>query len=309
MRPDRQYARVCRLAPVNDLLIIIPAYNEQGRVGQVVRDVQTTLPSADVLVIDDGSGDQTAAEAADAGAILLSLPVNSGYGAALQTGYEFGVRNGYGIVGQIDADGQHRAEYLLEMLMALEEQGADVIIGSRFLNRDGHYRPSLARAVGIGLFARITSLITHQHVSDPTSGFQLMRIDVARFFCSDVYPTDYPDADILILLHRAGYRVREVAVQMRPSPGKSMHSGLSSPYYVIKMILSILVTLLRPRWTGARFQVSRESRLTSGRPLSLVQMGGEGPSAVTDAVSGRAPSAELWLPRAQFARTNQPRPR
>ena len=137
------------------------------------------------------------------------------------------------------------------MLTALDEQDADVIIGSRFLERDGHYRPSLARAVGIGLFARIASLITHQHISDPTSGFQLMRIDVARFFCSEVYPTDYPDADILILLHRTGYRVRELPVQMRPSPGQSMHSGHSTPYYVYKMLLSILVTprgrtLLRP---------------------------------------------------------------
>jgi len=233
----------------DNLLIIIPAYNEQGRVGQVIRDVRSTLPGADVLVIDDGSADNTAAEALQAGAISVSLPVNSGYGVALQTGYKFGVRNGYAILGQIDADGQHRAEYLAEMLRTLDEQDADVIVGSRFLERDGHYRPSLARALGIGLFARIASLITHQHISDPTSGFQLMRIDVARFFCSEVYPTDYPDADILILLHRTGYRVREVPVQMRPSPGQSMHSGQSGPYYMYKMLLSIFVTLLRP---GAR---------------------------------------------------------
>jgi glycosyltransferase involved in cell wall biosynthesis len=236
----------------NGLLIIIPAYNEQGRVGQVVRDVRSNLPGADVLVIDDGSADNTAEEATEAGAISLSLPVNSGYGAALQTGYKFAVRNRYAIVGQIDADGQHRAEYLVTMLKALEEEEADVIIGSRFLDDDGHYRPSFARAVGIGLFARIASLITHQRISDPTSGFQLMRIDVARFFCTQVYPTDYPDADILILLHRTGYRVREVPVQMRPSPGQSMHSGYSTLYYVYKMLLSIVVTLLRPRSKGAQ---------------------------------------------------------
>jgi glycosyltransferase involved in cell wall biosynthesis len=235
----------------NDALIIIPAYNEEGRVGQVVRDVRSTFPGADVLVIDDGSADGTAAEARRSGAMTLSLPVNAGYGVALQTGYKFAVRRGYALVGQIDGDGQHRAEYLATMRRALEEQHADVIIGSRFLDRDGHYRPSRARAIGIGLFARLASLITHEHVSDPTSGFQLMRIDVARFFCSEVYPTDYPDADILILLHRTGYRVREVPVQMRPSPGRSMHSGHSSPYYVYKMLLSIFVTLLRPRVNGA----------------------------------------------------------
>jgi glycosyltransferase involved in cell wall biosynthesis len=234
-----------------DVLIIIPAYNEEGRVGEVVQDVRGTFPSADVLVIDDGSADSTAAEARRAGAMSLSLPVNAGYGAALQTGYKFAVRNGYAIVGQIDGDGQHRAEYLATMYKALEDQDADVIIGSRFLDRDGHYRPSRARAVGIGLFARLASLITGEHISDPTSGFQLMRIAVARFFCSDVYPTDYPDADILILLHRTGYRVREVPVQMRPSPGRSMHSGHSGPYYVYKMLLSIFVTLLRPGTRGA----------------------------------------------------------
>jgi glycosyltransferase involved in cell wall biosynthesis len=236
----------------HELLIIIPAYNEQGRVGGVIADVKRTLPQADVLVIDDGSADQTALEASEAGAISVSLPVNSGYGAALQTGYKFAVRNGYQIVGQIDADGQHKAEYLVTMLNALEEQKADVIIGSRFLEHDGHYQPSLARALGIGLFARLASLITHQKVSDPTSGFQLMRIDVARFFTSDVYPTDYPDADILILLHRTGYRVFEVPVQMRPSPGQSMHTGHTTPYYVYKMMLSILVTLLRPGAKNAR---------------------------------------------------------
>jgi glycosyltransferase involved in cell wall biosynthesis len=229
----------------NDLLIIIPAYNEQGRVGHVIGDVNGALPGADVLVVDDGSSDDTAVDAVRAGATVLSLPVNSGYGVALQTGYKFGVRAGYAIIGQIDADGQHRAEYLTEMLEALEREDADLIVGSRFLGADGHYKPSLARAVGIGLFAHLTTSITHERISDPTSGFQLMRSRVARLFCSDVYPTDYPDADVLILLHRTGYRVREVPVQMRPSPGKSMHSGHTGPYYVYKMLLSILVTMLR----------------------------------------------------------------
>jgi glycosyltransferase involved in cell wall biosynthesis len=229
------------------LLIILPAYNEQGRVGRVVREVKSTLPDAQVLVVDDASIDATAQEAREAGALAVTLPVNSGYGAALQTGYKYGTRNGFDVIGQIDADGQHKAEYLTTMLHALQEHDADVIIGSRFLDRDGHYQPSLARSMGIGLFGRIASLVTRQHISDPTSGFQLMRADVARFFCTEVYPTDYPDADILILLHRTGYRVREVPVQMRPSPGQSMHSGHRSAYYVYKMLLSIFVTLLRPR--------------------------------------------------------------
>lgn len=228
-------------------LIIIPAYNESGRVGEVIADVRRTLPGAVVLVVDDGSSDSTSHEARAAGAIVATLPVNLGYGAALQTGYKYAVRHGYDTIGQIDADGQHRASHLTEMFGKLEESGADVVIGSRFLDNDGHYQPPAARKVGIALFSRIATLLTKQHISDPTSGFQVMRIPVAQFFCTNVYPSDYPDADILILLNRSGFTVREVPVQMRPSPGQSMHSGHKSLYYVYKMFLSIFVTVLRPR--------------------------------------------------------------
>jgi glycosyltransferase involved in cell wall biosynthesis len=228
-------------------LIVIPAYNEAGRVGRVVTDVRASLPNADVLVVDDGSADATADEARAAGAIVLTLPVNLGYGGALQTGYKYAVRQGYSVIGQIDADGQHRAEHFPRLLSRLEHGDADVVIGSRFLDGDGHYQPPRARKVGIALFARIASLLTRQHISDPTSGFQVMQAPVARFFCSDVYPSDYPDADMLILLHRSGFKVREVPVQMLPSPGQSMHAGHKSLYYVYKMLLSIFVTILRPR--------------------------------------------------------------
>jgi glycosyltransferase involved in cell wall biosynthesis len=233
-------------------LVLIPAYNEQGSVGNVVRDVRASLPGADVLVVDDGSGDETAEEASAAGATVLTLPVNLGYGAALQTGYKHAVRNGYSIVCQVDGDGQHRAEHLPLLVDQLRNSPCDVVIGSRFLDRDGHYRPSAARKLGISMFARIASMLTRQRISDPTSGFQAMRSDVARFFCSNVYPADYPDADILILLHRSGFRVSEVPVQMREPTGRSMHHGHRSLYYVYKMLLSIVVTLLRPRPANGR---------------------------------------------------------
>jgi glycosyltransferase involved in cell wall biosynthesis len=229
------------------LLIAIPAYNESGRVGDVVRDVRDVLPGADILVVNDGSVDTTAEEARDAGAIVLSLPVNSGYGAALQTAYKYAVRRRYDLLGQIDADGQHQASYLIDMLDTLRNETADVVVGSRFLDGDGHYTPSAARKAGIALFGRIATVLTRQHVTDPTSGFQVMRMSVARFFCSEVYPVDYPDVDILILLHRSGFVVREVPVQMRHSTSVSMHAGHRSLYYVYKMMLSILVTLLRRR--------------------------------------------------------------
>ena len=228
-------------------LIVIPALNEEGRVGAVVRSARGAVPGADVLVVDDGSTDDTRAEAVAAGALVLSLPVNLGYGAALQAGFKYASRRGYSIVGQIDGDGQHPAAELPRLFEKLAQGDSDVVIGSRFLDREGHYRPSRARKAGMALFGRIASLLTRQHISDPTSGLQVMRIEVARYFCSDVYPTDYPDADILIALHRSGFRVRELPVQMHPPTGDSMHQGHRSFYYVYKMSLSILVTILRPR--------------------------------------------------------------
>jgi glycosyltransferase involved in cell wall biosynthesis len=236
----------------SDLLVVIPAYNEADNVAAVVADVRASLPSFDVLVVDDGSQDETAENARHAGACVLRLPVNSGYGVALQTGYKYAVRHSYRIVAQMDADGQHRAGFMPQLLAALHGGRADIVIGSRFLDADGHYEPSRARKIGMGIFSRMASRIMRQHVSDPTSGYQVMRIDVAKFFCTDVYPADYPDADILILLHRSGFRVAEIGVQMRPPTGKSMHAGHRSLYYVYKMFLSILVTLLRPSAEGKR---------------------------------------------------------
>jgi glycosyltransferase involved in cell wall biosynthesis len=227
------------------LLVVIPAYNEAGRIGGVIEDLRREVPGAEILVVDDGSTDATVDEAQHAGALVLQLPLNLGYGAALQTGYKYALRNDYDFVAQIDGDGQHQACFLPKLLAELENPHVHVAIGSRFLDGDGHYKPSSARKLGMALFGRIATIVTRQRVSDPTSGFQVMRIDVARFFCTSVYPTDYPDADILILLYRSGYGVREVAVRMRPSEGKSMHAGHRSLYYVYKMSLSILVTLLR----------------------------------------------------------------
>lgn len=227
------------------MIVLIPAYNEAGRIGQVIREVRATLPTADVLVVNDGSRDATVAESRAAGARVLSLPVNLGYGAALQSGYKYAVRRRYDLIGQVDGDGQHLPSYLEKMLEGLADPEVDVVLGSRFLDKDGHYRPSRARQMGMALFARVASRVMQQHVSDPTSGFQVMRRPVASFFCSEVYPSDYPDADILILLHRSGFRIREIGVQMREPDGKSMHSGHRSIYYVYKMTLSILMTLLR----------------------------------------------------------------
>ena len=226
-------------------LALIPAFNEEGRIGPVVESVQKAS-GYDVVVVNDGSRDGTAAEARRAGATVLSHPFNLGYGAALQTGYKWAVRRGYDVVVQLDADGQHDPGFvpiLAERILAGE---ADACVGSRFLEGKG-YIPPFARRVGMVLFGYIASVATRRRVTDPTSGYQALSRQVVEFFQSDVFPSDYPDADVLILLHRAGFKVEERAVAMRENPtGQSMHSGLLKPmFYVFKMFLSIVVTLLR----------------------------------------------------------------
>ena len=226
-------------------LIIIPAYNEAKNIAQVIATTRTSAPLADVLVVNDGSADDTAAVARQAGARVISLPFNMGYGVALQTGYKYALKRGYDCIVQMDADGQHEAQCIPALLEALREEQADVVIGSRFLEDCG-YHTSFAKRVGMLIFGTLASLITGQRITDPNSGFQALSKDVVRFCASDVYPVDYPDADAIIMLHRAGFRIKEVPVVMYVNPsGKSMHAGWRPVYYVFKMFLSIFVTLLR----------------------------------------------------------------
>jgi hypothetical protein len=238
-----------------DVLVIIPAFNEEANVARVIEAIRGNLPSADVLVVDDGSRDRTAAVAREAGARVVSLPYNMGYGAALQTGYKYARENAYQILAQIDADGQHDPCYIVEMLDLIRSGQADIVIGSRFLVDNG-YRAPFAKRLGMLLFGTVASWATGQKVSDPTSGYQALNRRAFCYCSGDVYPTDFADADVLIMFHRAGFRVREVAVCMRPSPRKSrylsMYSFLTPIYYIFKMSLAVFVSLLRDRGGAER---------------------------------------------------------
>jgi glycosyltransferase involved in cell wall biosynthesis len=231
-------------------LVIIPAFNEAANLPGVVADVTEQLPEADILVVDDGSSDSTATAALRAGARVLRLRLNCGYGVALQAGFKYASRHGYELVAQMDADGQHLGRYLPDVLGPVSSGEADLVVGSRFLDGDGHYQPSVARKVGMELFGRIAALIMRQPVTDPTSGYQAMNAKVVELFCTAVYPSDFPDADVLVLLHRSGFTVAEVPVQMRTYDGPSMHGGHGSIYYVYKMFLSIGLNLFRPASSG-----------------------------------------------------------
>jgi glycosyltransferase involved in cell wall biosynthesis len=225
------------------VLVVMPAHDEAKRIRHVLEDVRSQV-AGDLLVVDDGSSDDTAGEARRVGAIVAVHAVNLGYGAALQTGYRYALRHGYDAVLQLDADGQHDPASIPRLLAALG--AADVVVGSRFLD-GGSYRPPLLRRAGMWLFGRVATRLCRMRITDPTSGFQAISRDALRFYAHERYPVDYPDADVLAMVARSGLRLAEVPVRMLPSPtGKSMHAGILKPlYYVFRMSLALALVPVR----------------------------------------------------------------
>ena len=227
------------------VIVVIPAYNEGARIVEVVKSVRRVVQDYDILVVNDGSKDNTAAAAEGAGATVVSHPFNMGYGVTIQTGYKYAYAKGYDFLAQIDGDGQHDPSYIPDLLGPVIAGETDFTIGSRFMEAES-YEPSLARKAGMALFRKMVSWITGVRITDSTSGYQAFNREVIRFFTTEVFPVDYPDADMLITLHLAGFRIMELPVRMYSNvAGKSMHSGLKPLYYMFKMLLSIFVTLIR----------------------------------------------------------------
>jgi glycosyltransferase involved in cell wall biosynthesis len=228
-----------------NILVLIPAFNEEKRVADVVRGVRQHLPGTRILVVNDGSSDGTAIVSKDAGACVISHPFNLGVGTALQTGYKYAVQNGYKYVIQLDGDGQHQPAFLPAFVARLKETAADLIIGSRFL-QGRNFNVSFMRDSGNALFGRLVSSLISEKLTDPTSGFRALKSTVLHFCVQDFYAFDYPDADFLLTLHRSGYHMIEIPIEVLPrTGGKSQHDGLRPIYYTIKMFLSIFIILLR----------------------------------------------------------------
>lgn len=227
-------------------LTIIPAFNEEETISDVIEETKQSLSFADILVVNDGSKDRTSKIARDSGIIVINHTYNLGYGAALQTGFRFAEKNGYDFVIIMDADGQHIPSYAEGLIKAMQEYKADVVIGSRFINEG--YRVGIIKKIGIWLFSFIAKRYTGIPITDPTSGFQLLNRPAFSYLAEgDNYPLDYPDVNIIMLLHKKQFRIVESAVVMKEKNGKSMHSGLKPIVYIIKMFLSIVMVLVRKK--------------------------------------------------------------
>ncbi len=223
----------------------MPAYEEEGIIAAVVAEIRSFDPALDIVVVDDGSVDGTAAAAASAGAAVVRLPFNLGIGGAVQTGFKYALEHGYGIAVRLDGDGQHDPTELPKLLEPLARDEADVVIGSRFAGGDREYRPPFARRAGIRWFAKLVSLLTRQRLTDTTSGFQAVNARGIRLFAAD-YPHDYPEVEAAVMVVRHRLRIVEVPVRMRERElGSSSITALRSLYYAVKVTLALFVGIFR----------------------------------------------------------------
>jgi glycosyltransferase involved in cell wall biosynthesis len=228
------------MAKEENILVIVPAYNEEGSVGKVVEEIRTHLPRGEVLVVNDGSTDLTSKIAKAKGAVVLDLPFNLGIGGAMQAGYQYASEKSYDIAVQVDADGQHDPKEIGKLLRALEQGKIDVALGSRFLGHS-EFKSSLMRRIGISIFSRVISVIVEQKITDPTSGFRAANRKAIQLFASN-YPQDYPEPEALVLLHQCRLRMGEVAVGMSERySGESSITKIRSVYYMVKVLLAIFV--------------------------------------------------------------------
>ena len=226
------------------LLILIPAFNEEGAVGGVVKEVRDTMPRVPVMVVDDCSTDATAHVAREAGAKVLSLPYHLGLGGCVQAGYRLAFELGYDYVIRVDGDGQHDPRDIPAMLQVLEREGCEMVIGSRFMNGAGVHSGFL-RALGIIFFRAMLRPILGRPVRDPTSGFVGVNRTALAVF-SRSFPLEYPEIEALVVLQRKRFRFIEVPCRMRPRrAGRTSITALKSLYYPVHVLLGVFVNVLK----------------------------------------------------------------
>lgn len=226
-------------------IAIVPALNEEHALPAVIAEVRAFDPGMDVVVVDDGSVDRTAAVAAASGARVLRLPFNLGIGGAVQTGFRYAYEHDYDLAVRVDGDGQHDPGQLGLVIEPVLRGEADIAVGSRFATAGAGYRSSRTRRIGIRLLAWVVSRIVGQRVTDTTSGFQALNREGIALFARD-YPHDYPEVEATVMVFRHRLRLSEVPVSMRErGAGRSSITALRSIYYMVKVLLAIFVGLFR----------------------------------------------------------------
>ena len=234
-------------------LVIVPVFNERASVGKVVRRLRRSMPDYHVLVIDDGSTDDTLRQI-PAGVTVVSLPFNLGIGGAMQTGYRYAALHGYDVAVQVDGDGQHRPSEVRRLVDFVLAGEADLAVGSRFLEPT-KYRQSFVRKTGAFGLRLLIRALTGLTITDCTSGFRAANRRVIRAF-AHWYPEDYPEPEVILLLHRAGYSIGEFSVRMKQRrTGQSSIGLLAGLFYVVKVTACLLLDLIRAPWPHEKFGV------------------------------------------------------
>jgi glycosyltransferase involved in cell wall biosynthesis len=226
------------------MLVIIPAYNEEKSIAEVIDSVRANIPKSTILVVNDGSKDNTLKIATNSGALVIDLPFNLGIGGAMQTGYLYALQNSYDLAVQVDADGQHDPLYIRELIKPVADGKADMSIGSRYISKTA-YRSSVSRRIGMVFFSNLIYLLTSHRIKDTTSGFRVVNRKIIEYFAHN-YPTDYPEVDVLVKLFRKNFKVVEVPVEMKKRyAGRSSITPIRSVYYMIKVSLSLFIGAIR----------------------------------------------------------------
>ena len=226
------------------ILIIVPSYNEEKSIGSVIKDLMDNFPKGDIIVVNDGSFDNTSQVAKDLGMVVIDLPYNLGIGGAIQTGFLYALENGYDVAIQFDGDGQHQADEIPKILKPHILHGTDLVVGSRFLS-EGGFTSSMQRKIGSKILSFIISSLVGKTITDTTSGFRVYgKRAIERF--SSIYPEDYPEVEALYLAHKMGLSIEEVPSEIvSRTAGKSSINTFEAVYYMFKVVLAIFVDLLK----------------------------------------------------------------
>ena len=225
-------------------LVIIPAFNEEGNLEKTIKDIKYNAPDFDYVIINDCSTDKTLEMCRRHGFSYLNLPVNLGIGGAVQTGYRYAYYHGYDIAVQFDGDGQHSASHLEDMVTTLIDTESDMVIGSRFIEKEG-FQSSGLRRIGIKYFTGLIKLLTGKKITDPTSGMRMVNKKLLEKF-TDEYPKDYPEPESVVTILSEKYKVTEIPVVMNErEEGVSSISLKNSVYYMIKVSFAILIARMK----------------------------------------------------------------